>query len=169
MAPFSQRVHRIFLYGCTSIVLMTACSAAKKESFLSQGMTAQNEMRHNGITSTLKLNRIVGTTHPTPSFQATFTVKNVTASPIPFTFSNSQQYDFLIQDDSGQELWKWSDGRFFAMLIVEKELGQEPWVYRERIPVVNREGRPLPKGQYTLRARLISSPPIENQLSFQTQ
>ena len=169
MAPFSQKVHRIFLYGCTGIVLMTGCSAARKNSFLSQGMTAQNEMRHNGIISTLKLDHIVGPTDPTPSFQATFTVKNVTSSPIPFTFSNSQQYDFLIQDYSGQELWKWSDGRFFAMLIIEKELGQEPWVYQERIPAVNREGSPLPEGQYTLRARLMSSPPIENQLSFQTQ
>jgi len=54
-----------------------------------------------------------------------------------------------------------------AMLIVAKELGQNPGVYRERIPAVNQEGRPLPEGQYTLRARLMSSPPIENHLSFQ--
>ena len=167
MTPFSQRVRRVFLYGCAGIVLMAACIAAKKESFLSQEMTVHHEMRHNGIVSTLALDRIVESTDPVLSFQATFSIKNLTSSPIPFTFSNSQQYEFLIQDESGQELWKWSDGRFFAMLIVAKELGQNPWVYRERIPAVNQEGRPLPEGQYTLRARLMSSPPIENHLSFQ--
>ena len=148
---------------------MTACSTAKKESFLSQEMNVQNEMRHNGIVSTIELSRTVDSIDPVPVLLATFTVRNATSSPIPFTFSNSQQYDFLIQDDSGQELWKWSDGRFFAMMIVEKELGQQAWVYRERIPAVDREGYSLPKGQYTLRARLMSRPAIENSVSFQVE
>jgi hypothetical protein len=167
MPLFSQMVRRVLLFCCTGIVLVAACSTAKKDSFLSQDKTVKNEMQHNGSVSTLELDRIVDSTAPSGSLQATFTIKNATSSPIPFTFSNSQQYDFLIQDDSGQELWEWSDDRFFAMMIVEKELGQEPWVYRERLPAVNREGHPLPEGQYTLRARLTSIPPIENHLSFQ--
>jgi hypothetical protein len=132
-------------------------------------MTAHNEMRNNEILHTVELDRIVYPTDPALSFQATMTVRNLTSSPVPFTFPNSQRYDFLIQDNSGQELWKWSDGRFFAMLIVEEKLGQEAWVYRERIPAVDRAGRPLPAGQYTLRARLMSTPPLENQISFQIQ
>jgi hypothetical protein len=129
----------------------------------------QNEMRNNGILSRLELDLIVEPTDPAPFFQATFSIRNLTSAPIPFTFPNSQRYDFMIQDDSDRELWKWSDGRFFAMMITEEELGQEPWVYRERIPAVDRGGRPLPGGQYTLRARQMSSPLIENQLSFHIQ
>ena len=165
----TQMLCKNLLYCFAGIVLIAACSTAKRDSFLSQEMTAQNEVRHDGIISTLELDRILDSTDTSPSLQATFTIKNATSSPIPFTFSNSQQYDFLIQDDSGQELWKWSDGRFFAMMIVEKKLGQEPWVYREFIPAVNREGQPLPAGQYTLRARLVSSPALENPLSFQIE
>ncbi len=129
-------------------------------------MPAQDEIRKNGVVSTLKLDRIIDSTGSGPSFQATFNIRNTSSFPIPFTFPNSQQYDFLIQDDAGQELWKWSDGRFFAMMIVEKTLGGEPWVYRERIPAVDRDGHFLPKGSYTLRARLMGRPAVENYLSF---
>ena len=126
-------------------------------------------MRHEGVVSLLELSPITDPDDPVSFFQAHFTIRNSTSSPVAFTFPSSQQYDFLIQDDAGRELWKWSDGRFFAMLIVEKELGQEPWVYQERIPTFNREGRSLPKGYYTLRARLTSNPAIENHLSFQVK
>lgn len=136
---------------------------------MGQNTQTQNEMRHEGVVSLLELSRIADPNNPVSSLQAHFTVRNATSSPISFTFSSSQQYDFLIQDDTGRELWKWSDGRFFAMLIVEKELGQEPWVYQERIPAVDREGRSLPDGHYTLRARLTSNPAIENHLSFQVE
>ncbi|MEE8349715.1 MAG: BsuPI-related putative proteinase inhibitor [Acidobacteriota bacterium] len=129
----------------------------------------QTERRHNGIVTRLQLDRILDSSAPTPYFQATFTIENATSSPIPLTFSSSQQYDFLLQNNLGQELWKWSDGRFFAMMIMEKELGHEPWVYQERIPFVDRPGPPVPEGRYTLKARLMSRPAVESQLSFQLQ
>ena len=136
---------------------------------MNQERKAQNEIRHNGVVSNLELRRIADPDNPVSSLQAHFTVRNATSSLVSFTFSSSQQYDFLIQDDTGRELWKWSDGRFFAMLIVEKELALEPWVYQERIPAVDREGRSFPDGHYTLRARLTSNPAIENHLSFQVK
>ena len=166
MARSSQMNPRYFLCCFAGIIFMTACSTARREPFLGQGMTVENEIRHNGVVSTLEMDHITSSTDSISSFQATFTIKNTTSSPISFTFPNSQQYDFLIQDDTGQELWKWSEGRFFAMLIIERKLAEEPWVFRERIPAVDRDGHSLPNGPYTLRARLMGRPVIENNLSF---
>ncbi|MDA2933765.1 BsuPI-related putative proteinase inhibitor [Acidobacteria bacterium AH-259-D05] len=157
------------LYGCAVIVLMAACGAAKGESFLGQQMKLHNEIQHNGVISIVEIDRNVISSETSPSLQVTFTIKNMTSSPIPFTFSSTQQYDFLIQDDSGQQLWKWSDDKFFAMMMVEKELGQEPWVYREHIPTVNRDGNSLTKGHYVLRVQLTSKTAIENHIAFRVE
>ena len=171
----SQHLHviQVFCKGslcfCGLLVLMAACSTVQKESFIRQEMKVQNEIRHNGIISLLELDRNVISDETTPSLQVVFTIKNMTPSPISFTFSSSQQYDFLIQDESGRQHWKWSDDKFFAMMIVEKELGQEPWVYRESVPLVNRDGTFLTKGQYTLRARFTSENGIENRMPFRVE
>jgi hypothetical protein len=48
---------------------------------------------------------------------------NYSAEKINFHFNSSQRYDFIIEDEEGNEIWRWSDGRMFAMVLGEEILG----------------------------------------------
>jgi hypothetical protein len=50
-------------------------------------------------------------------------VFNHTVEEIIFHFNTGQRYDFIIEDEKGNEVWRWSNGRMFAMVLGEEILG----------------------------------------------
>ena len=48
---------------------------------------------------------------------------NYTKEDIAFHFNTSQRYDFIIEDEEGNEIWRWSKERMFAMVLGEETLG----------------------------------------------
>ena len=53
----------------------------------------------------------------------TLKVFNYTEEDIAFHFNTAQRYDFIIEDEEGNEIWRWSEGRMFAQMLGEKILG----------------------------------------------
>ena len=53
----------------------------------------------------------------------TLKVFNYTEEEITFHFNTGQRYDFIIEDEEGNEIWRWSEGRIFAMALGEEILG----------------------------------------------
>jgi len=53
----------------------------------------------------------------------TLKVFNYNEEEITFHFNSSQRYDFIIKDEEGNEVWRWSNGRMFAMMLGEEILG----------------------------------------------
>jgi hypothetical protein len=53
----------------------------------------------------------------------TLKIFNYTEEEIIFHFNNSQRYDFIVEDEKGNEVWRWSDGRMFAQMLGEEILG----------------------------------------------
>ena len=53
----------------------------------------------------------------------TFKVFNYTKADITFHFNTAQRYDFIIEDEEGNEVWHWSKDRMFAMMLGEEILG----------------------------------------------
>ena len=53
----------------------------------------------------------------------TVKIFNYTEEDIVFHFNTSQRYDFIIEDDEGNEIWRWSKDRMFAMMLGEETLG----------------------------------------------
>ena len=53
----------------------------------------------------------------------TLNVFNYTEEEITFHFNTSQRYDFIIEDEKGNEIWRWSEGRMFAQMLGEEILG----------------------------------------------
>jgi hypothetical protein len=49
---------------------------------------------------------------------------NYTEEEITFHFNTGQRYDFIIEDEEGNEIWRWSKDRMFAMVLGEEVLGQ---------------------------------------------
>ena len=54
----------------------------------------------------------------------TLKIFNYTEEDVVFHFNNSQRYDFIIEDEEGKEVWRWSKDRMFAMMLGEEILGQ---------------------------------------------
>lgn len=50
-------------------------------------------------------------------------VFNHTGEEIFFHFNTAQRYDFIIEDEEGNKIWRWSKDRMFAMMLGEETLG----------------------------------------------
>ena len=53
----------------------------------------------------------------------TLKIFNYTEEDTVFHFNTSQRYDFIIEDEEGNEIWRWSQDRMFAMVLGEEILG----------------------------------------------
>lgn len=56
------------------------------------------------------------------SITMTFKVCNYTEDDTTFNFNTSQRYDFIIEDEEGNEIWRWSQDMMFAMVLGEETL-----------------------------------------------
>jgi len=53
----------------------------------------------------------------------TLKIFNYTEEDIVFYFNTSQRYDFIIEGEEGNEVWRWSKNRMFAMMLGKEILG----------------------------------------------
>ena len=53
----------------------------------------------------------------------TLKIFNYVEEDVVFNFNTSQRYDFIIEDEEGNEIWRWSEGRMFAQMLGEEILG----------------------------------------------
>ncbi len=58
---------------------------------------------------------------PGESITAHIRVYNLSAESIKLDFSSGQRYDLYLLKDN-EEIWRWSNGRYFTMALVQKEL-----------------------------------------------
>ena len=85
------------------------------------GNTTSEETNMNcGISmSTDKMNYSVG-----EPIKMTLKIFNYTEEDIVFHFNSAQRYDFIIEDEEGNEVWRWSQqDMMFAMVLGEETLG----------------------------------------------
>lgn len=91
------------------------------------------------------------------------TVTNLGDQVIRLSFPSSQIYDFVVRRQ-GQEIWRWSSDKMFAMVLTELKLNPgESRTYHETWPQVDQKGEQVTAGSYELVALLVLQPPI---LSF---
>jgi len=53
----------------------------------------------------------------------TLKIFNYTEENVAFHFNTSQRYDFIIEDEEGNKIWRWSQDMMFAMALGEETLG----------------------------------------------
>ena len=69
-------------------------------------------------------------------------VTNTGDAPLEFTFPSSQRYDFVVRDEAGEEVWRWSDGMAFMQAISHATLSPgETWDFDVVWEPGNRTGR----------------------------
>ncbi len=79
-----------------------------------------------------------------------FEVANHGAAPVTLRFSSAQRFDFVIEDASGADVWRWSAGRMFAAVMGQETLGPDN-------PSLTYEAEfagELAPGRYTIKALL---------------
>jgi hypothetical protein len=82
-------------------------------------------------------------------------IKNNEESPLHFEFPSSQFYEITVSDQSGQEVYRYSKGRFFLQALQTTKIEPhqtyrkvENWDYKV-------SGKRVPAGQYTVTATLL--------------
>ncbi len=101
------------------IIVVTVFSTLGLWLVASENTTSEERNMNYGISiSTGKMSYSVG-----EPIKMTLKVFNYTEEDIVFRFNNSQRYDFIIEDEEGNEIWRWSEGRMFAQMLGEEILG----------------------------------------------
>ncbi|HUG40031.1 MAG TPA: BsuPI-related putative proteinase inhibitor [Longimicrobiales bacterium] len=69
-------------------------------------------------------------------------VTNTGSRALDFTFRSSQRFDFVVRDDAGSEVWRWSDGMMFLQALSEASLApRETWDFDVTWDPGDRSGR----------------------------
>jgi len=91
-------------------------------------------------------------------------VTNGTPKRVELDFPDGRTHDFVVRDDAGREVWRWSAGRLFTQGMQNRLLeAQDAVVYAE-------QWRPTAKGKFTLDAELRSENfPVRQRVEFALQ
>ena len=91
-------------------------------------------------------------------------VANATRKRVELDFPDGRTHDFVVHDDTGREVWRWSSGRLFTQGMQNRLLeSQDAVVYAE-------EWQPTSKGRFTLEAHLHSENyPVRQRVEFALQ
>jgi len=104
------------------LIIVVVVSVSLGLELGASGNTTSKERNINyGISmSTDKISYSVG-----EPIKMTLKIFNYTEKDIVFNFNNSQRYDFIIEDEEENEVWRWSEGRMFAQMLGEEILGPD--------------------------------------------
>ena len=58
------------------------------------------------------------------SIKINLKIFNYAEEDVGFHFNTSKRYDFIIEDEEGNEIWRWSKDKMFGMVLGEEILGQ---------------------------------------------
>lgn len=84
------------------------------------------------------------------------TVRNQGGEAVTLTFPSGKRGDVVLEGDRNEEVYRWSDGRFFTEAVVRERLGpDQEVVYRLEEPSLSVE-----PGDYDLVATLAAEPEV---------
>lgn len=90
---------------------------------------------------------------PGEPIRAVLEVSNTTDSAVSLEFLTAQRYEFVILDEQGEEVWRWSDGKMFAQAFGHETLDSKRPTLRCEETIETE----LPPGIYTIEGTLTDS------------
>ena len=77
--------------------------------------------------------------------------------PIDLTFSSGQQFELVITDESGNEVYRYSDGKFFTMMLVNRTINPgESLKWQDEWDMTNKDGVKLTSGKYKAEITILA-------------
>lgn len=72
-------------------------------------------------------------------------------------FSSGQQFEVTITDEKGEEVYRYSDGKFFTMALIFKEINPgESLKWQDTWDMTNKKGEKLTSGKYQARIDILA-------------
>ncbi|MDP2212027.1 MAG: BsuPI-related putative proteinase inhibitor [Candidatus Aquicultor sp.] len=79
----------------------------------------------------------------------TISVTNTAKESRKLSFRSSRRYDFWVVDASGDEVWRWSEGRMFAQVLEDVVLeSTQKTEFTESWSLIDSKGVPVKAGEY---------------------
>ena len=86
-----------------------------------------------------------------------FVLSNNTTKDITLHFGSGQQYDVIITNENNQEVYRWSDGRFFTMALVDKALEDgTKWSFNDVWDLTDKNGTMVAPGEYKVKVVFVA-------------
>jgi len=98
----------VVVFSGLGIWLIASGNTTSEERSISYGISMSTEKMSYSIGESIKM---------------TLKIFNYTQEDIVFHFNTSQRYDFIIENEKGNEVWRWSKDRMFAMMLGEEVIG----------------------------------------------
>lgn len=84
-------------------------------------------------------------------------VENVTHRSVTVTYPSAQTHDIEIRNQLGDTVWRWSEGRLFAQVIMEKNIpAGGRLVFKAPWPRQNNADRQVKPGRYVVVGRWLA-------------
>jgi hypothetical protein len=94
-------------------------------------------------------------------------IKNNEVSPMHLEFPSSQYYEITVTDQTGQEVYRYSKGRFFLQALQTIRIDPHQTFRKVEYWDYKLNGKRVPAGQYTVTATLLprklNDKPLSNQ------
>ena len=95
---------------CAASLAFARATTSHRETLAS---TSKNHDSRAALTSKFTVNSNHGV-------ELNLDVRNNTTKMTELEFANGQTHDFVVTDESGKEVWRWSDGRMFTQAMQNK-------------------------------------------------
>ena len=89
-----------------------------------------------------------------PVLSARIALRVTQPEPLELTFPTGQRFEFEIRDESGQLVYRWSDGMAFTLAFGTESFGPGETNWLVRVPLTDALGNLLDPGAYEARAWL---------------
>ncbi len=102
---------------------------------------------------------------PGPSVSARIRLTNESDEELALNFLSSQRFDFLLEDEHGRIVFRWSEDKVF-LPVLGREIVRpgESLVYEVTFSLPGSDRGILPAGRYMLRGILVSETPFSGSL-----
>ncbi|MEP6508054.1 MAG: BsuPI-related putative proteinase inhibitor [Gemmatimonadales bacterium] len=138
---------------CAASVAFARGTTGHKETLAASSST---RIAKNALTSKLTVNSNHGV-------ELNLDVRNNTLKMVELQFASGQTHEFVVQDEAGKEVWRWSTGRMFTQAMQNKLVkSKEVATFSENWDAKDMHGR------FSATATLLSgNHPIQEKVEFE--
>lgn len=141
------------------LLLCAACVAFASSSSVRRQSPSKNSVEHHRTAAAVASSFAVDVKN---GVEFKLDVRNNTKRMVELRFPNGMTHDFVVFDESGKEVWRWSSGRMFTQAIQNKLVkSNDSAVYADKWNGKNAHGK------FTAVAILSSeNHPVEERVEF---
>jgi hypothetical protein len=148
---------------CAGAVALACGSLTRNDASVAQAKGTRHSKSESSIAGTPKVNGDFAVHVEPHALRFALNLTNESKKHVELNFPNGQEYDFIVLDANGREVYRWGQGRMFTQSLQNKMLdGGTTMRIDERAETT------LPQGKYVAVATLRSSNyPITQSSSFE--